>query len=195
MWRGAFGRFLRARGNAVDGGNRGGKCLDDGSVDRGRERFDRLDLGPAFRLEDGKEIYGQGIWAPTFRYYKGTYYIFANVNRFGAWDSNLINPAIDFAGTSKGARDPGSIEIEWWRRGHCCRRRPRRGRCRRSERRAYRPRNRSGISATHDVHVHHMGSLAAKMIVNRGLLDTACLQRPHDRNDFILGKNKIAHHQ
>ncbi len=45
--------------------------------------FDRLDLGPDFRLEGGKEIYGQGIWAPSFRYYKGTYYIFANVNRFG----------------------------------------------------------------------------------------------------------------
>ena len=45
--------------------------------------FDRLDLGPAFRLEDGKEIYGQGIWAPSFRYHNGTFYIFANVNRFG----------------------------------------------------------------------------------------------------------------
>jgi len=45
--------------------------------------FDRLDLGPGFRLEGGKEIYGQGIWAPSFRYHKGTYYIFANVNRFG----------------------------------------------------------------------------------------------------------------
>ena len=41
--------------------------------------FNRLDLGPAFRLEDGKEIHRQGIWAPSFRYYKGTYYIFANV--------------------------------------------------------------------------------------------------------------------
>jgi xylan 1,4-beta-xylosidase len=45
--------------------------------------FDRLDLGPEFRLEGGKEIYGQGIWAPCFRYHNGTYYIFANVNRFG----------------------------------------------------------------------------------------------------------------
>jgi xylan 1,4-beta-xylosidase len=45
--------------------------------------FDRWDLGPAFRLENGQEIYGQGIWAPSFRYHKGTYYIFANVNRFG----------------------------------------------------------------------------------------------------------------
>ncbi len=45
--------------------------------------FDRLDLGPDFRLEDGKEIYGQGIWAPSFRYHQGVFYIFANVNRFG----------------------------------------------------------------------------------------------------------------
>ncbi len=40
----------------------------------------RLDLGPAFRLEDGKNIYGQGIWAPSFRYHDGTFYIFSNVN-------------------------------------------------------------------------------------------------------------------
>ncbi|HSW50745.1 MAG TPA: glycoside hydrolase 43 family protein, partial [Bryobacteraceae bacterium] len=45
--------------------------------------FDRLDLGPDFRLEGGKQIYGRGIWAPSFRYHKGTYYIFANVNNFG----------------------------------------------------------------------------------------------------------------
>src|SRR5271157_502239 len=45
--------------------------------------FERLDLGPDFRLEGGKEIYGQGIWAPSFRYHNGTYYILANVNRFG----------------------------------------------------------------------------------------------------------------
>ncbi len=45
--------------------------------------FDRLDLGPDFRLEEGKQIYGQGIWAPSFGYHNGTFYIFANVNRFG----------------------------------------------------------------------------------------------------------------
>jgi len=67
--------------------------------------FDRLDLGPAFRLEDGKEIYGQGIWAPSFRYHNGTYYIFANVNRFGLqvfrasdprgpWKHNRIDPGL-----------------------------------------------------------------------------------------------------
>jgi xylan 1,4-beta-xylosidase len=54
--------------------------------------FDRLDLGPDFRLEDGKDIYGQGIWAPSFRYHNGTYYIFANVNRFGLQVFRATNP-------------------------------------------------------------------------------------------------------
>nr|WP_315394221.1 glycoside hydrolase 43 family protein [uncultured Duganella sp.] len=42
---------------------------------------DRLDFGPAFRLEEGKEIYGQGIWAPSLRFHNGTFYIFTNINR------------------------------------------------------------------------------------------------------------------
>lgn len=42
--------------------------------------FDRLDLGLAFRLEGGQEIYGQGIWAPCFRYHNGLFHIFSNVN-------------------------------------------------------------------------------------------------------------------
>jgi beta-xylosidase len=41
--------------------------------------LDRLDLGPRYRLEGG-EIYGQGIWAPSFRYHNGTFHIFTNVN-------------------------------------------------------------------------------------------------------------------
>jgi beta-xylosidase len=43
--------------------------------------MDRLDLGPEYRLEDGKQAYGQGIWAPSFRHHDGTFYIFSNVNR------------------------------------------------------------------------------------------------------------------
>jgi xylan 1,4-beta-xylosidase len=43
--------------------------------------LDELDLGPAYRLEGGGNIYGQGIWAPTFRYHDGKFYIFSNVNR------------------------------------------------------------------------------------------------------------------
>src|SRR6478736_4639259 len=31
--------------------------------------FEKLDLGPEFRLGNGKEIYGKGIWAPSFRYH------------------------------------------------------------------------------------------------------------------------------
>ena len=67
--------------------------------------FDRLDLGPDFRLEGGKNIYGGGIWAPSFRYHDGTFYIFANVNRFGLqvfraqdprgpWKHNRIEPGL-----------------------------------------------------------------------------------------------------
>ena len=40
----------------------------------------KLDFGPAYRLEEGKDIYGQGIWAPSLRYYNGKFYIFTNVN-------------------------------------------------------------------------------------------------------------------
>lgn len=40
---------------------------------------ERLDFGPEYRLEAGKSVYGQGIWAPSFRYHKGTFYIFTNV--------------------------------------------------------------------------------------------------------------------
>lgn len=41
----------------------------------------KLDLGPEFRLENGQNIYGQGFWAPSFRYHDGTFYIFSNVNK------------------------------------------------------------------------------------------------------------------
>jgi len=51
-----------------------------------------LDLGPAFRLQGG-EIYGQGIWAPCFRYHNGTFYIFANVNGQRTQVFRATNPA------------------------------------------------------------------------------------------------------
>jgi beta-xylosidase len=44
--------------------------------------MDRLDLGPAFRLEGGN-IYGRGIWAPCIRYHYGMFYVFSNVNNVG----------------------------------------------------------------------------------------------------------------
>jgi len=43
---------------------------------------DKLDLGPAYRLEGGN-IYGKGIWAPCIRYHDGMFYVFTNVNGAG----------------------------------------------------------------------------------------------------------------
>jgi len=54
--------------------------------------LDELDLGPAFRLEDGKEIYGKGIWAPSFRYHDGTFHIFSNVNGQTTQHFTATNP-------------------------------------------------------------------------------------------------------
>ena len=43
--------------------------------------FDHIPVNdPRFRLEDGKEAYGQGIWAPCIRYHEGKFYIFSNIN-------------------------------------------------------------------------------------------------------------------
>jgi beta-xylosidase len=55
--------------------------------------FDRMDLGPDMRLEGGKEVYGQGIWAPSFRYHDGTFYIFSNVNGHTTQLFRATNPA------------------------------------------------------------------------------------------------------
>jgi beta-xylosidase len=54
---------------------------------------DKLDMGPEFRLEEGKEIYGQGIWAPSFRFHNGKFYIFTNVNRKHTQLFSATNPA------------------------------------------------------------------------------------------------------
>lgn len=37
--------------------------------------YDVIDSTPGQRLEDGKGIYGKGMWAATIRYHKGTFYI------------------------------------------------------------------------------------------------------------------------
>ena len=55
--------------------------------------LDKLDLGPAFRLEDGQNVYGQGIWAPSLRYRNGTFFIFSNVNRQTTQLFRATNPA------------------------------------------------------------------------------------------------------
>lgn len=45
--------------------------------------FDRFDDSADFNLRDGKEAYGQGIWAPAIRYHDGKFYIFSNINGHG----------------------------------------------------------------------------------------------------------------
>ncbi len=66
---------------------------------------EQLDLGPEFRLEGGKDAYGQGIWAPCIRYHEGTFYVFSNINRkgllvftskdpAGPWQQRMITPGI-----------------------------------------------------------------------------------------------------
>ena len=55
--------------------------------------FDKLDLGPEYRLEEGKDAYGQGIWAPCIRYHQGIFYIFTNVNRHNTQVYTATNPA------------------------------------------------------------------------------------------------------
>lgn len=46
--------------------------------------FDRFDFpDDAFSLKNGKEIYGQGIWAPCIRYANGQFYLYSNVNGKG----------------------------------------------------------------------------------------------------------------
>jgi len=55
--------------------------------------FDRLDLGPEFRLEAGRESYGQGIWAPCFREHGGTFHIFTNINKHTTQHFTATNPA------------------------------------------------------------------------------------------------------
>ncbi len=55
--------------------------------------LDKLDLGPAYHLEDNQNIYGQGIWAPCLRFHNGTFYIFSNVNRQTTQLFTATNPA------------------------------------------------------------------------------------------------------
>ncbi len=82
----------------------------------------RLDFGPQYRLEGGKEIYGQGIWAPSFRYHDGSFYIFTNVRGQPMQIFRATNPAGPWTQTSmkRGFHDPsvlfdddGKVYIVW----------------------------------------------------------------------------------
>jgi len=55
--------------------------------------MNRFQQGGEFNLQDGKEAYGQGIWAPCIRYHEGIFYIFSNVNKHGLQIFTASNPA------------------------------------------------------------------------------------------------------
>ncbi len=83
---------------------------------------DRLDYGPPYRLEDGKEIYGQGFWAPCLRYHDGTFYLFSNVNGRKTQVFRATNPAGPWQHTELGSSlhdlsvlfdDDGKVYVVW----------------------------------------------------------------------------------
>jgi beta-xylosidase len=88
--------------------------------------LDRLDLGPPFRLENGQHVYGQGIWAPSFRYHAGTFYIFSNVNGQTTQVFRATNPAGPWTRTAMKRSlhdlsvlfdDDGKVYVVWGYRG------------------------------------------------------------------------------
>ncbi len=83
---------------------------------------DRLDTGPELRMENGLDFYGQGIWAPCFRYHNDTFYIFSNVNRYGTRVYTAADPAGPWKQRTMNARlhdltvlfdDDGKIYAVW----------------------------------------------------------------------------------
>ena len=49
--------------------------------------------GPEYRLEQGMDLYGQGIWAPVLRHHAGRFHIFANINERGLHVFTAEDPA------------------------------------------------------------------------------------------------------
>ena len=49
--------------------------------------------GPEYRLENGKDLYGQGIWAPVLRHHAGRFHIFSNINERGLHVFTAEDPA------------------------------------------------------------------------------------------------------
>ena len=83
---------------------------------------DRLDIAPELRMENGQDFYGQGIWAPCFRYHQDSFYIFSNVNRYGTQIFTAADPRGPWKQRTMNARlhdltvlfdDDGKIYAVW----------------------------------------------------------------------------------
>lgn len=83
---------------------------------------ERLDFVPELRLENGRDFYGQGIWAPCIRYHNDTFYIFSNVNRYGTQVYSAADPKGPWKHRTMNARlhdltvlfdDDGKIYAVW----------------------------------------------------------------------------------
>ena len=57
--------------------------------------YDSLDGTPGQKLEDGKGIYGKGMWAPSLRYHEGIFYLMFVANDTG---KTYLYRAADIAG-------------------------------------------------------------------------------------------------
>lgn len=82
----------------------------------------RLNLGPEFRLKNGRNIYGQGIWAPCLRYHNNNFYIFSNVNGHGTQIFTATDPRGPWTHRTMNANlhdltvlfdDDGKIYVVW----------------------------------------------------------------------------------
>src|SRR5574344_1872913 len=59
--------------------------------------------GDEYKL-NGKDIYGQGIWAPCIRYHEGKFYVFSNINGVGLQVFISENPAGPWRHINMGGR-------------------------------------------------------------------------------------------
>lgn len=83
---------------------------------------EQLDFGPEYRLEGGRNIYGQGVWAPCLRFHNGTFYLFTNVNGRKTQGFRAKDPAGPWTRSEMGSSlhdlsvlfdDDGKVYVVW----------------------------------------------------------------------------------
>ena len=98
----------------------------EGPGELGTRQLLHRSTGPRPRLPSrGRNIYGQGIWAPCIRYHDGMFYVFSNVNGVGTARSSAPSPptAPGSAISSRACMIFGPVRRRWQDLRHL-RRRP-----------------------------------------------------------------------